>query len=272
MADVPGWASGVDVDRPSAARMYDYALGGSHNFAADREAYAAVVRTFPDAPLVARSNRLFLHRAVRHIQTEFGINQFLDLGSGVPTVGNVHEIAQHLDPRARVVYVDIDPVAVAHAEMLLADNPGAAILRADVRDPASVLGSEQVAALLDLSRPVAVLMVTVLHFIRDDDDPAAIVAAFRDATAAGSAVAVSHLVADDWDDESRNVHGVYDRTSTGINPRTREGIAGLLEGYTLVEPGLVHLPSWRPDPGSAALDPLVDDPRRSVALAAVGRR
>ncbi|CAO5153291.1 S-adenosyl methyltransferase [Frankia sp. AiPs1] len=272
MADVPEWATGVDVDRPSAARIYDYALGGSHNFAADREAYADVVTTFPDAPLVARSNRLFLHRAVRHIVTDLGVTQFLDLGSGVPTVGNVHQIAQNIDPRARVVYVEIDPVAVAHAEILLADNPRATMLRADVRDPAAILRSEQVTSLLDLSRPVAVLMVTVLHFIPDADSPAGIVRAFRDATVPGSAVAVSHLIAGDWDDESGNVEQVYNRTSTGINPRSRAEIAGLLDGYDLVEPGLVYSPLWRPDPGPAGLDPLTDDPARSVALAAVGRR
>jgi hypothetical protein len=272
MGDEPGWATGVDVDRPSAARMYDYALGGSHNFAVDREAYAAVVKAFPDGPLVARSNRLFLHRAVRFLIAELGITQFLDLGSGVPTVGNVHEIAQAIDPGARVVYVDLDPVAVAHSQMLLADNPLATMLRADVRGPASILASEEVSSLLDLSRPVAVLMVTVLHFVADEDDPGGIIRTFRDATGPGSALAVSHLVADDWDDPARSVGKVYDSTSTGINPRSRAEIARLLAGYDLVEPGLVHLPSWRPDREAQGLDPLADDPSRSVALAAVGLR
>ncbi|WP_261555253.1 SAM-dependent methyltransferase [Frankia tisae] len=272
MDEVPGWAAGVDVDRPSAARMYDYALGGSHNFAADREATQAVIAAFPDGPLVARSNRLFLHRAVRFLAAEAGITQFLDLGSGVPTVGNVHEVAQGINPQARVVYVDIDPVAVAHSRMLLADNPQAAVLQADIREPACILRSSEVTELLDLSQPTAVLMVTVLHFVADGDDPAGIIEAFRTATAPGSYLAISHVTADERAEQVHGAGKVYESTSTGVTPRTRTVIAGLLAGYDLVEPGLVYLPSWRPDEEHGGLDPLAADPSRAVALAGVGRR
>nr|WP_231861551.1 MULTISPECIES: SAM-dependent methyltransferase [Frankia] len=272
MDETPGWAAGVDVDRPSAARMYDYALGGSHNFAADREATQAVIAAFPDGPLVARSNRLFLHRAVRFLTAEAGITQFLDLGSGVPTVGNVHEVAQGINPQARVVYVDIDPVAVVHSRMLLADNPLATVLQADIREPASILGSSEVTGLLDLSRPVAVLMVTVLHFVADGDDPAGIIEAFRAATVPGSYLAVSHVTADERAEQVHGAGKVYESTPTGVTPRSRATIAALLAGYDLVEPGLVYLPSWRPDEAHGGRDPLAADPSRAVALAAVGRR
>ncbi|WP_462203029.1 SAM-dependent methyltransferase [Frankia sp. CcWB3] len=272
MEELPEWAAGIDVNRPSAARMYDYALGGSHNFAVDREATRAALEILPDALLIARSNRLFLHRAVRFLAAEAGITQFLDLGSGVPTVGNVHEIAEGVNPEARVVYVDIDPVAVIHFRMLLADNPRATVLQADVRQPASILGSSAVAELLDLSQPIAVLMVTVLHFVPDSDDPAGIIDSFREAMAPGSYLAISHVIADERAVEINQASKVYDETPTGVTPRSRAEIAGLLRGYDLVDPGLVYLPAWRPDAAGMGADPLAGNPVRSTVLAAVGRR
>ena len=172
----PGWSPGtVDPDRPSVARMYDYYLGGSHNFEADRALARVAVNHWPDLPMVMRANRAFMRRAVRYLISE-GVTQFLDLGSGIPTVGNVHEVAAAANPEARTVYVDIDPVAVAHSRALLENTPGAAVVQADARDAAKVLLEAQDTGLLDLSRPVAVMMVALLHFIPDADDPAGIIA------------------------------------------------------------------------------------------------
>ncbi|CAO5236621.1 SAM-dependent methyltransferase [Frankia sp. AgKG'84/4] len=273
MGEVPGWATGVDVDRPSAARMYDYALGGSHNFEADRQALLGAAKVFPDVMLSARANRLFLSRAVRFLVTDLGVTQFLDLGSGVPTVGNVHEVAQSIDPAARVVYVDIDPVAIAHAQALLADNPLATALRADIREPATILAAEEV-SLLDFSRPIAVLMLTVLHFVADEEDPAALVRTFREATAPGSALVLSHLTtdADGVAEQVRDMRTVLSASSSPISPRSKPEIAGLLDSYELVEPGLVLVPSWRPEMDPAGLDPLATEPTRSAGFVAVGRR
>src|SRR5947209_6612941 len=157
----PSWApEGIDLDRPNAARMYDYALGGSHNFAVDREMVEQVEKIMPGSSLIAHVNRAFLQRAVR-LCLDAGIRQFLDIGSGIPTVGSVHEVAQAVDPRARVAYVDVDPVAVAHSRAILVDNPYATAVPGDVRHPAEVLADSEVTALLDLGQPVAVLLIAV---------------------------------------------------------------------------------------------------------------
>lgn len=180
MADNDGLPQGIDPDKASVARMYDAMLGGQHNFPIDREALAAFTAIDPQVRTLARANRAFLGRAVRFL-VEAGIRQFIDLGSGIPTQGNVHEVAQAASPDARVVYVDSDPVAVAHSTALLADNPGADIVDADIRRPADILSSPQVRKLIDFEQPVAVLMITILHFITPEENPAGIVAAFRDA-------------------------------------------------------------------------------------------
>jgi S-adenosyl methyltransferase len=182
----PAWLSDeFDPDRPNAARVYDYFLGGSHNLAADRKLAAQVLAEIPDAPLVAQANRAFLRRAVLYC-IEVGIRQFLDLGSGIPTVGNVHEVAQRAAPESRVVYVDIEPVAVANSRAILAGNDRVAVLQADIRDADRILNDPGLQRLLDLDRPLAVLMVSVLPFIPDADDPVRIVARFRDAITSGS--------------------------------------------------------------------------------------
>ena len=268
----PAWAPDeVDIDTPSAARMYDYYLGGSHNFAADRELAEQYMKVLPDMPHISRANRRYLRRAVTHLAGNVGIDQFLDLGSGIPTSGNVHEIAQGVNPSARVVYVDADAVTVAHGAAMLAEVPNTGILHADLRDPRSVLDSDVVAAHLDLSRPVAVLMVAVLHFVPDADDPAAIVAAYRDAAAAGSHLVISHATHDYHPETMRRAEGVYTRASHSMNFRGRAEIQGLLGGYDLLEPGLVDVILWRPEP-DADEDPLGGDVSRYNLLAAVGRR
>ena len=250
--------------------MYDYFLGGSHNFAADRALAEEYMRVLPDMPAISRANRHFLGRAVRFLAQEAGIDQFLDLGSGLPTQGNVHETARRINPRARVVYVDVDPVTVEFARTLLDGTDGVEVLNADLRDPQAVLGSDEVARCLDLSRPVAVLMVATLHFVPDQDDPAALVAAYRAAGAPGSYLAISHATSDYHPKTMDEAAQVYSAASRGMNFRTRDQIAGLLAGYELIAPGLADVIRWRPQPEDQ--DPFDGDVTRYNLLAAVARR
>jgi SAM-dependent methyltransferase len=243
----------VDPDRPSPARIYDYWLGGSQNFAADREVGRRAAEAMPTLRAAIWANRAFLGRVVRHLAAERGITQFLDLGSGVPTVGNVHEVAQQADPDARVVYVDIDPVAVAHARHLLADNPRAAAILADLRRPDAVLSHPQLRETLDLDRPVAVLMIAVLHFVPDGENPGAIVGAYRGKVAPGSFIALSHAAPDvDHPQEQADMIGDYNR-STGVQfvNRPPAKVVSWLEGTEVQPPGAVLVNEWRPD---AAVD------------------
>jgi SAM-dependent methyltransferase len=263
----PNWAPDeVDVDRPSAARVYDYYLGGLHNFAADREMAARAVADWPELPRIMQANRAFLRRAVRHLVAQ-GIDQFLDIGSGIPTAGNVHEVAQAAAPDAHVVYVDIDPVAVAHARALLADDPRTGVVQGDFTDVEAVLDDPTTRSLLDLSRPVGVLVVALLHFVGDDRRPAEVLARYRAAMAPGSHLVVSHASADGAPDRAGEHQSLYRRTATPMTMRSRDEVATLLDGFTLVEPGIVFLPQWRPD------DPVPPaNPERFTGYAAVGRR
>ncbi|HEX3785432.1 MAG TPA: SAM-dependent methyltransferase [Pseudonocardiaceae bacterium] len=258
--------SKVNVDRPNAARMYDYFLDGNTNLAVDRAAAEELLTTGPWRTY-ARANRAFLGRAVRFVAQQ-GIDQFLDLGSGIPTVGNVHEIAHRSNPAARVAYVDIEPVAVAHARRLLADFDNVSITQADIREPAEVLAQPGIAELLDLTRPVAVLAVAILPFITDDDDVAELVAGYRSVCVPGSYLAISHTsqLSLTEDQQARGVE-LMKRTPTPAVYRTEEQIRPLLAGYELVEPGLVWTPHWRPDDNPAWLP----EPAEANAFAAVGR-
>jgi hypothetical protein len=237
---------GVDPDVPNAARMYDYYLGGSHNFAADRAAAEQVKAAIPYAVDVARANRFFLHRAVRFCIEE-GIDQFLDLGSGIPTAGNVHEIARGLGSPARVAYVDNEPVTVASAAALLEDEPLATITMADIRDPNAVFAAPGVRDLLDLSRPVALLTVAVLPFVPDEDDPVGIARRYRSRLAPGSVHVLSHGTADHDPADLRALGEVYRNTANPVRLRTRDAVAEMLRGTDLVEPGLVDATEWRPE-------------------------
>lgn len=268
----PAWAPDeVDIERPSVARMYDYFLGGSHNFACDRELAQQAMKVFPDAPYVVRANRSFLYRAVTTL-CELGIDQFLDLGSGIPTVGNVHEIAAAARPGTRTVYVDSDPVAVAHASALLSGTPSVSVLHVDLRDPDAVLRDAVRAGGLDLSRPVGVLLVSVLPFVPDRDDPAGIVAAYREGTVGGSYVAVSHGTNDYQPTVVGEIENVYARTTQPGVFRSKDEVARILAGYELLEPGLVSLIHWRPEPGALEADPLGADVGRYSLIGGVGRR
>lgn len=241
----------VDSRTPNAARIYDYDLGGDHNFQVDRAASEEIQRSVaPTGPFIARSNRAFLQRAVRYC-LDRGIDQFLDLGSGIPTKGNVHEIAQERDPNARVVYVDVEPVAVAHTRQLLAENGKADIVHADVREPEKVLDSAQVGELLDFSRPVALLMVAVLHYV--DHAEMSALRRYRDELAAGSPVVISTLTADERAEEAQRVERFFaENTDSSVTFRTEEEVRRLFDGADLVDPGVVRTPQWRPDPGTTA--------------------
>lgn len=264
----PTWVPhGIDLDRPSAARMYDYYLGGSHNFAIDRRAAEQAIALWPDLPLLMQANRAFLRRAVRYLVAQ-GIDQFLDIGSGIPTVGNVHEVAQGVNPASRVVYVDIDPVAAAHGRAILADNPNAAAIQGDARDLDGVLAHPEVRNLLDINRPVAVLLIALLHFIPDDAEATALVGAVRSTIAPGSYLALSHASFEGRPEESQAHQELYARTPTPMAMRSRVAITAFFDELTLVPPGVVYLPEWRPD----APEEVDDHPERFTGLAGVGRK
>jgi hypothetical protein len=256
----------------TAARIYDYILGGTHNFPADREAANALLQMAPQVPAIARANRAFLRRAVRFLADQ-GVRQFLDIGSGIPTAGNVHEVAQAL-PDARVVYVDIDPVAVAESLEILDGNPHATAIRADLRTPEVILEHPEVRRLISFDEPVGLLLVSVLHFIQDDAEAYAAVDAYVGALTPGSYLAVSHGVPEveaDQDAMVANTENVYrTRTATPLQGRSREGVERFTKGLQLVEPGLVWAPEWRPAPDDPA--DFRDNPVGSLVLAGVARR
>ncbi|MBQ0826063.1 SAM-dependent methyltransferase [Streptomyces tagetis] len=265
----PAWAPrSIDITVPSVSRIYDFYLGGSHNFEVDREAARKAMEFLPGLPGIMRANRAFLRRAVRYAAEEEGIAQFLDIGSGIPTFGNVHEVAQRSRPGARVVYVDHDPVAVAHSQAVLAGNEDADVVAADLRKPAEILSSAPVERLLDLNRPVALLLVAVLHFVEDADDPYAAVAGLRDALAPGSLLVLTHASFDGAPSlaaRGDGAAGVYRDIRNPLIMRSREDVARFFEGYDMVEPGVVAMGRWRPE---AAED---DDPYAFSGLAGVGR-
>ncbi|MGQ4431241.1 SAM-dependent methyltransferase [Streptomyces sp. SAS_260] len=268
MPDSGGLPQGIDPGKASVARMYDAMLGGEHNFAIDREALAAFTAIDPQVRTLARANRDFLGRAVRFLIAS-GVRQFIDLGSGIPTQGNVHEVAQATSPGARVVYVDNDPVAVAHSTSLLADNPDADIVDGDIRRPSDVLSAPQVRKLIDFDQPVAVLMITILHFVSPDEDPAGIVAAFRDQLPHGSWLAMSHATNEDRPDTAAAVGKLYSSKATSpVTARSYEEIHGLFDGFDLVEPGLTYVPLWRPD----SEDEIPEKPSEYWVYAGVGRK
>ncbi|HUQ58993.1 SAM-dependent methyltransferase [Lentzea sp.] len=266
----PNWAPGdIDLERPSVARVYDCWLGGAHNFAADRAAAQKTLEAMPELRGVVLNHRALLRRAVWYLLGQ-GVRQFLDLGSGIPTVGNVHEIAQSADAGARVVYVDIDPVAVAHSRSLLNGNGRVSVLQADVRDFEGVLTSQEVGAQLDFDEPIAVLMIALLHFVPDEEDPRGIIAGYRDRLAPGSFLAISHAgyEAGEEPPASREARKIYDSSVTPITLRDKTQLTGLLEGFSLVEPGVVRVPAWRPE----SPDDVEGSGKRFPGFAAIGRK
>ncbi|WP_165984672.1 SAM-dependent methyltransferase [Streptomyces sp. YIM 98790] len=265
----PAWAPpGIDLSVPSVARMYDYYLGGSHNFEVDRVAARKAMEAFPGLPKIMQANRAFMRRAVRYAVAQ-GITQFLDIGSGIPTFGNVHEVALAASPEARVLYVDNDPVAVAHSRAVLGDQPSAGIAAADFRCPMDVLESEEAGRLLDLDRPVALLLIALLHFIPDEDKPLETLAEYRRRLAPGSLLALTHASTEGGPrttEQGDAVMGVYRRSSSPLIMRDRQAVAEFFTGFEMVEPGLVSMPDWRPDGPTDEEDPVV-----YTGFAGVGR-
>jgi S-adenosyl methyltransferase len=239
------------VDVPNGARIYDYMLGGKDNYLADRRAAEAMLATNPAAGVTARANRGFLGRAVRLAAAEGGVRQFLDIGTGLPTQQNVHEVAQDAAADSRTVYVDIDPVVVSHANALLASTDHVGVVQGDVRRPAEILEHPLTHQLIDFSQPVAVLLVAVLHFVADDEDPAGIMRTVRDRMAPGSYLILSHTVDESAGEVMGSAKAGFQRAGSPLVPRTRAQVAEFFEGFELLEPGLVEVQNWRPAPDDA---------------------
>lgn len=237
----------LDVSTPNIARMYDYMLDGKDNFAADRDAAEKLITMMPQLPLVARANRAFLRRAVRVLATEHGIRQFIDVGTGLPTMGNVHEVARRAAPGTRVVYVDNDPVVCCHGRALLS-SAMTQIIEADLRRPGEILGHPQTRELIDFGEPFALMFMSVLHFVPDQDDPWAAIARFRAAMAPGSFLVLSHGTLETRPDDPRAELSaeVYRQSSAPLALRSLESVRRFFDGFELVEPGLVWISEWRP--------------------------
>ncbi|WP_370416126.1 SAM-dependent methyltransferase [Streptomyces fradiae] len=266
----PAWAPpGIDISVPSVSRMYDFYLGGSHNFEVDREAARKAMEFLPGLPKIMQANRAFMRRAVRHA-VDNDVTQFLDIGSGIPTFGNVHEVAQAASEAARVVYVDHDPVAVAHSRAVLGDDPRSAVVAADLRKPREILHSHEVTELLDLDRPVALLLVAVLHFLEDSDEPGAAVAELLEGLAPGSMLVLTHASYEGIpvpEERAGGAVGVYRDIRNPLVMRSREEVTRFFDGTEIVEPGVVPMPLWRPDSPDEE-----EDPFAFSGFAGVGRK
>ena len=264
-----GWRdAGVDPTKPNIARVYDYWLGGHHNLVADRELAEAMATLDPWIPAACKANRAFMGRAVRYLAGQ-GIRQFLDIGSGIPTAGNVHEVAQRANSGARVAYVDVDPVAIAHSKAILAGHDNAAIVDGDLREPEKILAHDAIGRLIDFSQPVGLLLVSVLPFISDAGDPWRIVATLREALAPGSYLVLCHATDESRPGVAQAAEKMYNRTvPTQARMRSGAEILRFFDGFELVDPGLVYMPLWRPD--SPADVP--SDPSKFWCLVGVGRK
>ncbi len=268
MTGEPGWVPPeAHTRRANPARVYDYLLGGTDNFLADQDVARALIALEPNSREIARANRAFLGRAVRFLAAA-GICQFLDIGSGIPTQGNVHEIAQQASPGARVVYADIDPVAIAHSRAILSGNQNATIVEADLREPAEALTRPDIGRLIDFREPVGLLLVSVVHFLADQEDPWRIVATFRDGLAPGSYLVLSHATNEGRPEIVKAAEKLYNaNVSAPAYARSRAQILRFFDGFDLVDPGLVYVPQWRPN----ALADLPADPNQSGSMAGVAR-
>ena len=254
IAEVP--PSEIDVSRPHSARMYDYYLGGKNHFAADRELAEKMLAAVPSARTAARENRAFLGRVVRFLAAERGVRQFLDIGTGLPTSGSVHEVAQAVTPDAHVVYVDNDPLVLAHARALLTSTPEGrtAYIPADLREPAAILADPMVRDVLDLSEPVALILGAILHFITDNDNPARIIATLLGALPSGSYLVASHGTHEHNREEFAAGQSAYQSSGVSAQARDSADFAALaFNGLELVPPGVVLVSEWRP--GSTAPRP-----------------
>ncbi len=242
-------ASEIDTGRPHPARMYDYWLGGRDNYEVDRDAAERALATSPRIRDAIQGNRAFMRRAVRAL-VESGVRQIIDIGTGIPTSPNTHEVAQAIAPETRVAYIDNDPIVGVHAQARLMDADGTGFALADLRDPAAVLENPVVKSLIDFDQPVAVLLIAVLHFVTDLEEPARIVGTLRDALPSGSWLALTHGTSDDAMYDATEAVAVYRNATATLNLRPRQQVLGFFDGFELVEPGLVTISEWRPDPGA----------------------
>ncbi|MEU5565184.1 SAM-dependent methyltransferase [Micromonospora musae] len=266
MQEIP--PSGVDARFPHSARVYDWWLGGKDNFAADRAMGAALVEAIPTLREMAKENRRFVHRVARHLVGEAGIRQFLDIGTGIPTRPNLHEVAQAVAPETRVVYVDNDPIVLAHARALMISTAQgrSEYIHADLREPEKILSDARLTETLDLDRPVALTLIAVLMLLRDSDDPAGRLRTLMDAVPSGSYLAITHPTGD-FDPAAMNA-AVAAATQGGMTlvPRTRAEVERFFTGWELVEPGIAPVMAWRPEDGQP------DDPHAAYYWAGLARK
>jgi S-adenosyl methyltransferase len=242
-----GNVNAQDLVTPNVARIYDYYLGGTDNYGPDREAARKVLGTAPDVPLAALENREFLRRAIQFLVEEERISQFIDIGPGLPTQGNVHQIARQHDPSAHVVYVDNDTMVLAHGRALLQNTADVSFIEGDLRHPEAILANAELRGLIDLSKPAALCMSLVLHFVTDDEGPYGIVARLREALCSGSYLVLTHVTGDARDAGTvSEITAVYTEATAPLVTRTRAEVTRLFTGFELVEPGLVFLSQWRP--------------------------
>ena len=242
------WRETFRPDIPSAARVYDYLLGGKDNYPADRAVAESMIAQLPNVRTAVQWNRAFLRRVVRYLVGEAGIRQIVDIGAGLPTVGNTHEIALNASPEARVVYVDHDPVVLAHGRNMLHGVPNAAIIERDLLAPDEILADPVLRSLIDFGEPAAFLFLSILHFVSDEADPAGLIARLLEPFPAGSHVAISHATPDTVP-EVNDVERIFDEATEQAHVRSRVDIAKLVAGMEILEPGLAWPPEWRPDPG-----------------------
>ena len=248
MTDDGDWRTTFRPDIPSAARIYDYLLGGKDNYPADRAVAESMISLIPNVQLAVQWNRAFLRRVVRYLIHEAGIRQIVDIGAGLPTAGNTHEIAREADPETRVVYVDHDPVVLAHARSMLHNVPNTAIIEQDLLEPDEILADPMLRSLIDFSEPTAFLLLSILHFVSDEADPAGLIARLLDPFPVGSHVAISHATPDTVP-EVNDVERIFDEATEQAHVRSRTAVRELVAGLEVVEPGLTWPPEWRPDPG-----------------------
>lgn len=258
----------VDTTVPHSARIYDWWLGGKDNFAVDRAMGSALMESIPTLPAMAAENRRFVHRVARHLVAEAGVRQFLDVGTGIPTRPNLHEVAQALAPETRVVYVDNDPIVLAHARALMisTEEGRSAYIDADVRQPESILANPTLTETLDLNQPVALTLIAILMLLSDDDDPAGKLRVLMDALPSGSYLAITHPT-QDFDPDAVGV-AVAAATRGGMTlvPRTHDDVQRFFGDWELIEPGLVPVMAWRPEGGPPA------DPHGSYYWSGVARK
>ncbi|MFG1954447.1 SAM-dependent methyltransferase [Micromonospora sp. NPDC048830] len=260
--------SGVDVSAPHSARVYDWWLGGKDNFAADRAMGAAMIEAIPTLPAMAKENRRFVHRVARYLATEAGIRQFIDVGTGIPTRPNLHEVAQALAPETRVVYVDNDPIVLAHARALMisSEQGRSEYIHADLRQPEQILADPRLTDTLDLGRPVALTLVAVLMLLRDEDDPRGRLATLMNALPSGSYLAITHPTQEFNPAEMNAAVAAATRGGMTLVPRTHAEVERFFDGWELVEPGVVPVKAWRPDDGDPA------DPKSAYYWAGLARK